>query len=127
MTLDATSFTALRLVRGDDYWPSGGSGHELAFSESSVNPWPDLTNAQSILFTVKDYSDVTVLQVAATSFVTVASGVGKRIDIDLASSQTNLLSPGAPAYQYDIEVVLSSTAGSHKATLMAGDITVIQA
>lgn len=108
---------SLSLVRGDDYLAA--DGRALDFTDASAL-WPTITGA-TITATFRDtYSGTRLL--TATGAVTVGSGAGKSVRLELTSAQTKGFRPGAPGLRFDIEATLTNT---HVVTLVRGTVTVL--
>jgi hypothetical protein len=104
----------LTLVRGDDYYVADGT--ELTFTRDS---WPNLTGATSITLTVRARSDDSLTFAVTDSTGSRVVGAGDQtVVFQLASTDTELLTPGRLTGKYDVQAVLSN---GHICTLEVTD------
>jgi hypothetical protein len=97
------------IVRGDSYLEVDGRALEWATAQAGT--WPDLTAA-----TIK----VTFGTTTFTGSVVVATGITKRVRLELTAAQSNSLARGR--YDYDVEAILGSGA---VVTLTLGEAVVL--
>lgn len=79
----------------------------------SASNWPDLTGASIVL--VGDFVANAVHTISATGSVTTPTGSGKAVRVELTSTQTDALKPGAWTIQ-----VIATLANGHVVTLVGG-------
>lgn len=90
----------LTLVRGDAY--DDVSNASLTWTASK-----NIDAATGVNFTIRNSQDVVVLDQDTTGVT--ASGSGTTVTVSLTSDATDLLDPDSTNYQFDVEVVFSST------------------
>ncbi len=104
----------LTLVRKDSYYVADGT--ELSFTRDT---WPDLTSATSVTLTVRSRSDDSVVFAVTDKVTSRVTGAGSQtVVFELASTDTDDLTPGRLTGKYDIRAVLSN---GHIVTLEVTD------
>lgn len=110
--LDAT----VTVHAGADYYAS--ENRRLAWVEQ-ITPWPDLTGATVLFIASRRGQPPHTLTQAGV--IVVASGPGKRVEVQLTAAQTNTLYVGKDAYYYHLIATLSN---GHIIPLAEGLMTV---
>lgn len=112
--------TTLRIIRGDDYYAVDGRALEWIDEDGTL--WPALTSA-TIVFHARHVSPRSTSNISQSGSVVIATGVGKKVRVELPSAKTSVLDAGTLNYDYDVQATLS---GGNIVTLALGKMTVYE-